>query len=124
MLMQAALKAFVPKETAEKVQLAIEGMLRDGTLDGIGSLVSDIQEIKQRQARIEFGLGKIFAMLQDQQRFFASGADNGLPGSATDGHVNFVAPNERSISFARPGSDGVAGGEPDGLRSGDAQAAE
>jgi hypothetical protein len=64
MLLIAGLKAFVPKETAEKINAALTGMLNDGTLDGIGSLVSDIAEIKRAQSRIEFALGRIFAELQ------------------------------------------------------------
>lgn len=60
------LKAFMPKEAAEK----IAGMIADGTFDRIGSLPSDILEIKSRLEqcekrfdRLELGLAKIYAAI-------------------------------------------------------------
>lgn len=121
MLLQAALKAFVPKETAERLTTAIEGMLRDGTLDGIGSLVSDIAEIKASQRRIEFGLAKIFALVQGEQQVHARRTEDGLPGSAGLGPVETVARNDGPLSLAGPGDGDDAGREPDGVRGGDTE---
>lgn len=78
MLLQAALKAFVPKETAANITTAIEGMLKDGSLDGIAALVTDIRAIKESLARIEFQNGRIFATLQSEQSILQNGENNGI----------------------------------------------
>lgn len=119
MLLQAALKAFVPKQTAEAVSAAIEGMLRDGTLNGIGSLVADIQEIKRSQARIEFGLGRIYAGISMQQQFHSGGTKNRLSGNAGTGPDDIMAPiyGPQHVAGSRNNDD--AGGEFDGVRGGD-----
>lgn len=80
------LKTFMPKEAAEK----IAGMVEDGTFDRIGSLPSDIQEIKAAQKALGFQLAEI-------QRTLASHAlqgrsdkgtiyDNVPPGIGINGH--------------------------------------
>lgn len=61
MLLISALKAFVPKETAEQINAALQGMLNDGTLNGLGTLVADIQAIKRNQESIMLALGKLYA---------------------------------------------------------------
>ena len=74
MLLINTLKAFMPKESAEK----IAGWASDGTFDKIGNLPEEISEIKRQQAAILLALGRIFAVLQ-------SGDDNGLSRNAV-GH--------------------------------------
>lgn len=115
MLLKAALTAFVPKETAERLTATIEGMLKDGSLDGIGSLVSDIQEIKRSQARIEFGLARVFAALTVEQQFYAAREADKLLGNSSDGPVATVAQSDGPLTIAGPGNGGDAGGEPDGV---------
>jgi hypothetical protein len=122
MLMQAAFKAFMPKETAEKIQITIEGMLKDGTLDGIGSLVSDIAEIKRSQARIEFGLARIFAGLSLEQQIHSGGEKDRVSGDTGTGPVNALVAEQQPRLIAGPGSGGDAGSEPDGVRGGDVEA--
>lgn len=95
MLLIAGLKAFVPKETAEQFSAALQGMLNDGTLQGLGSLVSDIQEIKQNQRNIMLGMGRLAALLQER-------SDHGVPGGAFDG--------PRLVVLAEHGADGGPGG--------------
>lgn len=124
MLLQAALKAFVPKETAANITTAIEGMLKDGSLDGIAALVTDIRAIKESLARIEFQNGRIFAEVQSQQLVHPSGKGDDLPACSATGPVYTLAPNDGPVPVAGPGDGGGASGEPDGVRGEHANAAE
>jgi hypothetical protein len=126
MLLQAALKAFVPKEVAERyiVQAAelsaiVEGMVKRGELDGIATLVSDVAEIKLSQARIEFGLARIYATFSVEQQFRAARENDRVPGSPGTGPCDLVAPKQQPRLIAGPGNGGDAGGQLNGVRGGD-----
>lgn len=123
MLLQAALKAFVPKETAERyvaqaaqVSAIVEGMVKDGALDGIATLISDVREIKESLARIEFQNGRVFAALQSQQQIFQGGTIHGVLGGPAPGPFDHLAPELRPVIVAGSGNSGDAGSEPDGVR--------
>ena len=113
MLLKAAICAFVPKQTAENIAATIEGMLRDGSLDGIATLTTDIREIKQSLARIEFQNAKLFAAVQ------ALGMQDRVFGSPGIGLGELVASEQRPILAAIAGDSGDAGGEPHDVRGGD-----
>lgn len=119
LLLKAALTAFVPKETAADITRTIEGMLKDGTLAGIGTLVQDIQEIKRSQARIEFGLARLFAIVQCGEPISIIGDDNLVSGTLRRGLGEPLASGSRPLAISGPGSGSGTGGEPDDVRSGD-----
>lgn len=123
MLLQAALKAFVPKETAERyvaqaaqVSAIVEGMVKDGALDGIATLISDVREIKESLARIEFQNGRVFAALQLAEQIHGGGKPDGLSGSPFPGPLDAMVAERGPVAVAGPGDGGHAGRELDGVR--------
>ena len=94
------LKAFMPKESAEK----IAGWAQDGTFDRIGALPSELDEIKRAQARIEFGLARIFAVLQNE-------TIDRVPGGSSPGFVQAALAEHRTDDG--PGGRSSAGGDAD-----------
>lgn len=101
MLLVNMLKAFMPKEAAEK----IGAMASDGTFDRIGNLPADIDEIKRGMAALHLGQAKIFAALQ------ALGGSDALHSNS---QLRLVAPvpTEHGTN-AGPGNDSGADLQPD-----------
>lgn len=119
MLLKAAISAFVPKETAAQITAVIEGMLRDGSLDGIATLVSDVREISESQKRIEFGQARIYAVLQRQcisdGRTELQGSANEVSGGSRPGPGYIVVAEQRPVAAADHGIAVDAGGEFNGM---------
>jgi len=112
MLLKAAISAFVPKQTAENIAATIEGMLRDGSLDGIATLTTDIREIKQSLARLEFQNAKLFAALQ------VLGNGDGIYRGSGSGPVAALVTEQRPEPVADNGTVVDAGSEPDTMGGG------
>lgn len=120
MLLIAGLKAFVPKNTAEKINATLEGMLRDGTLQGIGSLVSDIAEIKARLISIDAilrsqGAGVIAGRCAEA--VYERGEDNGLSRD-TAAQPRQLAPPQHRTDGGPGGGIGTSGQSDNGHGNG------
>jgi hypothetical protein len=110
MLLVNTLKAFMPKEAAEKIYRMVE----DGTFDRIGAVPADIAEIKRAIGQLHLGLATLAA---HHFRCVECGvpARNPLHAVAADpGPVEAASAEHRSGDDADGGSSGVAGCEPDG----------
>lgn len=107
MMLTNMLKAFMPKESAEK----IAGWASDGTFDKIGNLPSELEAIKLQQAQILLGMGRIFAILQERD-------ENGIPGSPAPGPLPLALVEHGADG--EPGNDIGASGEPDSGHGGSA----
>lgn len=110
MMLTNMLKAFMPKESAEK----IAGWATDGTFDKIGNIPSDLEEIKRDLAKLQFALAKIYAALSVEQQVFAAGNGDGVSGGTVTG-LGIAPPTEHGTDGGPGGSVGTSG-EPDNGR--------
>lgn len=109
MLFLQMLKAFMPKEAAEK----IAGMVEDGTFDRIGSLPADIQEIKDGIK----SLGMAVTFLKDDITRLELRLGDGLQGRSNTGAAQDNLPpgdgdngGHFDSAFVEPASNRNTGG--------------
>lgn len=116
MLLVNALKAFVPKDVAEKLSEVLQGMIEDGTFEKIASLPSDVAEIKRAIIQLHLGMATIAAHISALESRTGAPARNPLHDSS-DVISHGIAPTSfaehRSGELANCGSPGGTGGEPD-----------
>jgi hypothetical protein len=96
MLLINTLKAFMPKEAAEKIYRMVE----DGTFDRIGEVPSDIAEIKRAVGQLHLGLATLAAHVSALE-MRGGVARNPLSDGAERGPV--------AVAYAERGTDADAG---------------
>lgn len=116
MLLVNALKAFMPKDVAEKLNEILQGMIADGTFEKIASLPSELEAIKRSIGQLHLGVATIAAHVSALESRTGAPARNPLHDSP-DAIPHGIAPTSfaehRSGELANGGSPGGTGGEPD-----------